>query len=111
MGARLALVVLVAACTSHARHEIKWPDAPIVLRDDGDRDQAIDHLWVMAPGAERDAARAEIAAATARRIADAIEEDRPFAAASLLDQLTWMWSVDPADVGGGLAAHAELLHR
>jgi tetratricopeptide (TPR) repeat protein len=60
-------------------------------------------------GAERDRARTAIAAAIARRISDAIEEDRPFAAAQLLDQLTWIWQSDPDTVGRGLAAHADLL--
>ncbi len=108
--ARIALAVaLFGACASAPRPKVTWPDAPMTLRDDSDRDQAIDQLWVMTPGAERDRARSAIAAAIARRISDAIEEDRPFAAAQLLDQLTWMWQLDPATVGRGLAAHADLL--
>ncbi len=101
----------LAACGHSAGSHAKWPDAPIALRDDSDRDQAIDHLWVLPPGAERDRARTEVAAAVARRIGDAMEEERPFAAALLLDQLTWMWHAEPGAVGRGLAPHAELLHR
>lgn len=81
------------------------------LRDDGDREQAIDHLWVMPPGAERDQARAAIAAALARRIDDALADDHPFVAAALLDQLTSLWQTDPGAVGKDLAPHAPLLGR
>jgi hypothetical protein len=90
---------------------VTWPDAPVALRDDEDRDHAIDQLWAMPAGSERDRARTAIAAATARRISDAIVEDRPFVAALLLDQLTWIWQTDPTAVGRGLAPHAELLAR
>ncbi|MBA3455102.1 MAG: hypothetical protein H0T42_18575, partial [Deltaproteobacteria bacterium] len=108
--ARIALALaLLGACGPAARPRVGWPDAPVTLRDDSDRDQAIDQMWVMPAGAERDRSRGAIAAAIARRIADAIEEDRPFAAALLLDQLTWLWQSDPATVGRGLAAHGELL--
>lgn len=110
VAARIALAfALLGGCASVARPKVSWPDAPVILRDDSDRDQAIDQLWVMTPGPERDRARSAIAAAIARRISDAIEEDRPFAAALLLDQLTWMWQLDPGTVGRGLAPHAELL--
>jgi tetratricopeptide (TPR) repeat protein len=86
-----------------------WPDAQIELRDDGDREQAIDRLWLVPPGAERDRARAPIATALARRIGDAIEDDQPFIAAALLDQLTALWQGDPLAVGRGLAGHTALL--
>lgn len=112
--ARIALVVALvgaAACGGATRHAVSWPDVPLALRDDSDRDQAIDELWALPPGTERERARARIAEATARRIAEAIEEERPFAAASLLDQLTWMWQPDPATVGTGLAPHVELLRK
>ncbi len=110
--ARIALAAaLLGACSPAARPKVAWPDAPVALRDDADRDQAIDQLWMMPLGAERDRARTQIAAAIARRVSDAIEEDRPFAAALLLDQLTWMWQSDPKAVGRGLAAHTELLSR
>src|SRR4051794_11417573 len=86
-----------------------WPDAQVELRDDGDREQAIDRLWLVPPGAERDRARAPIATALARRIGEAIEDDQPFIAAALLDQLTALWQGDPLAVGRGLAGHAALL--
>src|SRR3954469_5548091 len=86
-----------------------WPDAQVELRDDGDREQAIDRLWLVPPGAERDRARAPIATALARRIGEAIEGDPPFIAAALLDQLTALWQGDPLAVGRGLAGHAALL--
>jgi tetratricopeptide (TPR) repeat protein len=88
-----------------------WPDAQVELRDDGDREQAIDRLWLVPPGAERDRARVPIAAALARRISDAIEDDQPFIAAALLDQLTALWQSDPTAIGRGLADHAALLHE
>ncbi len=107
----LVVAAVLAACGHSSGTHARWPDAPVALRDDSDRDQAIDHLWVLPPGAERDRVRVEVAAAVARRIGDALEEERPFAAALLLDQLTWMWQADPSAVGRGLAPHAELLHR
>lgn len=107
----LLIATVFVACGHSTVNHASWPDAPVALRDDSDRDQAIDHLWVMPPGAERDQVRTEVAAAVVRRIGDALEEERPFAAALLLDQLTWMWSTDPTGVGRGLAPHAELLRR
>ncbi|MDX2090597.1 MAG: hypothetical protein SFX73_22245 [Kofleriaceae bacterium] len=107
----LAALLAQAGCAGNMRTRPSWPDAPVALRDDADRDQAIDALWVMAPGAARDHARAQIADAIARRIEDAIGEDRPFAAALLLDQLTWMWHADPSTLGTGLRPQAELLRR
>jgi len=88
-----------------------WPDAPIELRDEVDREAAIDQLWVMDPGPARDALRADIAAAIARRLGDAVREDRPFAAADLLDELTALWQDDPSEIGRGLTLHATLLHQ
>lgn len=108
--ARWSIVLVLVACTPVPR-KIAWPDAPIELRDDTDRDAAIDRLWVLAPGPERDRARAEIGAALARRISDAVTENRPFVAAVLLDQLMSMWQADPAAAGQGLAPHAELMKR
>ena len=105
------IFVLIAACGARPRRGVSWPDAEVELRDESDRDAAIDHLWVMPAGKARDQARAQIAAATAARIRDALDEDRPLAAALLLDQLTWMWSVEPAAIGRGLAGHVELLER
>ncbi|MBA3392555.1 MAG: hypothetical protein H0T89_07925 [Deltaproteobacteria bacterium] len=109
----LALLVGVVAsglgCGATARQRPRWPDAPVHLRDDADRGAAIDKLWVMPLGPERDRARTAIASATAQRIADALEDERPFAAARLLVDLTAMWQQDPLAIGHGLAAQAPLL--
>ena len=107
----VVVAALLAACGSSTKVHASWPDAPIALRDDADRDQAIDHLWVVPPGPDRERIRGEVAAAVAKRINDAILEEKPFAAALLLDQLTWMWHADPAAIGPGLAAHAPMLER
>src|SRR5262244_1443500 len=88
-AAAVAAAALVG-CAGRAGFHAAWPDARIELRDDGDREQAIDRLWLLS-GAERDRARAPIAAALALRISDAIEDDQPFVAAALLDQLTSLW--------------------
>src|SRR5581483_9349244 len=101
--AALAVAVALAGCPAQPAFHPRWPDAQLELRDDGDRDQAIDQLWIMPPGAARDAARDRIVAAIARRITDAIEDDQPLIAASLLDQLTNLWQRDPGTVGTGLA--------
>jgi len=102
---------LCAACGSAAHMKIAWPDAAVELRDEADRDAAIDRLWVTPLGAQRDRARAAIAAALATRIDDAVTDDRPFAAAVLLDQLIWMWQADPSEIGRGLSAHTDQLLR
>ncbi len=107
--ARIARITLAgflcAACSSAVHTKVSWPDAPLELRDETDRDAAIDKLWITPAGAARDRAREEIASAITRRIADAVEDERPFAAAVLLDQLIWLWQVDPTTIGRGLAAH------
>src|SRR6185503_6260177 len=95
----LAVVALVAACGGAPRNKPSWPDAPIELRDEVDREAAIDQLWVMAPGPARDQLRSQIAGAIARRLADAVAEEQPFAAAALLDQLTGLWQADPTAIG------------
>jgi tetratricopeptide (TPR) repeat protein len=105
----IVVAVLAAACGARPKLGPSWPDAEVELRDETDRDAAIDRLWIMPPGKDRDRARTAIAAATAARLRDALDEDRPLAAAILLDQLTWMWSTEPAAIGRGLAAHSELL--
>src|SRR6185295_10787100 len=99
-----------AGCGAPAFHAA-WPDAQLELRDDGDREQAIDRLWLVPAGPDRDRARAPIAAALARRISDAAEDDQPFVAAALLDQLTGLWQGDPTAVGRGLAGHAAMLRE
>ena len=105
------LAVGSAACGPNTRGHIAWPDAPLQLRDDSDRDQAIDQLWVLPAGAQRDHVREEVVVAIARRITDAIEEDKPFVAEALLFQLTSLWRADPTTVGPGLARHAEVIHK
>ncbi|HET9622572.1 MAG TPA: hypothetical protein VFP84_14470, partial [Kofleriaceae bacterium] len=81
LAALLAAAVL-AGCAVQPSFHPRWPDAQIELRDEGDRDQAIDQLWVMPLGAARDQARDSIVAAIARRITDAIDDDQPFIAAA-----------------------------
>jgi tetratricopeptide (TPR) repeat protein len=88
-----------------------FPDAPLELRDETDRDQAIDQLWVLPHGPQRDQVRAGIATAIGRRISDALEEDRPFVAEQLVFQLASLWQDDPDGVGGGLAEQQTLLER
>lgn len=108
------VVALIAAalvgCGGPSSFRAAWPDTEVELRDDADREQAIDQLWVMPAGAERDRARGRIAIAIERRISDAIDEEQPFVAAMLLDQLTAMWQSDASALGRGLASQAPLLH-
>lgn len=81
------------------------------LRDESDRDQAIDRLWILPLGAERDAVRAAIAGAIVARITDALEEDRPFVAELLMYQLMSLWQLDPSAVAAGLAPHVEVVRE
>src|SRR5215208_6875300 len=110
---RLIVVLLLAAlaCGHGGKRQPAWPDAPMQLRDDTDREQAIDQLWVLPLGAERDAVRSAIAQAIAARITDALEEDRPFVAELLLFQLASLWQLDPGEVKTGLAPHTEMLRK
>ncbi|MGH9888863.1 MAG: hypothetical protein ACREBE_25245, partial [bacterium] len=110
-GRVVVLVAALAGCAGARSFHAAWPDAQVELRDVADRLAAMDALWVMPPGAERDRARGWIATALARRIDEAIDDDQPFVASGLLDQLTWMWQDDPEAVGKGLAAHTDLLMR
>lgn len=108
----LALAVgALVACGSAAKRQPVWPDAPMQLRDDADREQAIDGLWVLPQGPERDSIRDEIAAAIATRIADALAEDRPLVAEHLLFELASLWELDPGAVGPGLARHADVIRK
>lgn len=107
----VALLALVAACGPAAKQQPTFPDAPIQLRDDSDRDQAIDQLWVMPPGTARDGIRAKIARAIALRIGDALSEDKPRVAESLLFQLTSLWQLDPHSIARGLADHVDLVRQ
>lgn len=105
------LVAAVLCACGHGHATVAYPDAPLELRDDGDRDQATDALAAMPLGPGRDAARARIATAVAGRLADALAGDQPFLADTLLAQLAELWQRDPDAIGRGLAAHADLLHR
>lgn len=107
----VALLVGIGACGPGVPKRPTWPDAAVELRHAADRDQAIDAFWVLPIGPERDARRAAIANATARRIAEAIAEERPFVARTLLDELASLWSSDPHAVGRGLAPHVALLEQ
>lgn len=104
----LVMLLVMSACGAAPRNKPSWPDAPIELRDDTDREAAIDQLWVAPAGPARDRLRAEIADATAKRLTDAVVEDRPFVAAQLLDQLTGLYTGDPKSISG-LARHAPLI--
>jgi len=109
-----SLVVLVLACLAcgpGAKRAPAWPDAPMQLRDESDREQAIDQLWVLPLGAERDGVRTAITKAIATRITDALEEDKPFVAELLLFQLASLWQVDPTAVAAGLTPHTEMLRK
>src|SRR5262245_7802197 len=105
------LLAAVAACGAGARRQPAWPDAPMQLRDESDREQAIDQLWVLPLGPERDATRTAITNAIVARITDALEEDKPYVAQGLLFQLASLWLLDPAKVSEGLAPHTEMLHK
>ena len=107
----VSIALLVFGCAVGNKPALKWPDTPEQLRDDADRDAAIDRLWVLPQGVHRDRARLGIAMALASRIADAVEEERPFTAARLLDQLVSMWQEDPQRIGGGLQQHVTLLNQ
>jgi tetratricopeptide (TPR) repeat protein len=108
----LGLLVATAACGARSTAPKRtFPDAPLELRDDTDRDQAIDRLWVMPHGAARDQIRAGIADAIARRIGDALEEDKPFVAEQLVFQLASLWQDDPEAAGKDLADHQPLLEK
>lgn len=108
---RLWVLLAVAACATARPPRPSFPDAPLELRDETDRDQAIDRLWVMPRGAARDEVRAGIVTAIARRIDDALQEDKPLVAEQLLYQLASLWQEDPEAVGAGLADQAPLIER
>lgn len=113
-AAAVAAAIAAAAalgCAGAPRPKLAWPDAPVELRDDGDRQVASDHLWVMPAGPERARARTAIAAAIARRIDDALRDNRTFVAAELFDELLALWSGDVAAVHDGLAPHLALLRE
>jgi hypothetical protein len=106
----IAVALLLVGCAAKIPPP-SWPDAPLALRDESDRQQAVDQLWLLPPGPARDAARAEVAGAIARRIGDAIEEDKPFVAQTLLFELLALWRHDPEQIGAGLADQAPLVRQ
>ncbi len=110
MDRRLTVLVftLVTACAPTVRHPA-WPDAPVELRDEADREAATDRLWVMPVGPSRDRLRGDIARAVVRRIADAVRDERVVDASDLLGELTSLWQDDPTAIGRGLQAHVDVL--
>ncbi|MEO8550405.1 MAG: hypothetical protein ABI678_10540 [Kofleriaceae bacterium] len=112
MKSLLALFVVgTLACGHGAARAPQFPDAPLQLGDDSDREQAIDALWVMEPGAKRDAARGWLADALLHRIATARAEDQQLVVESLVFQLTSLWQQDPRAVGPALAPHLQELRE
>jgi tetratricopeptide (TPR) repeat protein len=107
---RASIVFFAIAACAHAR-PVAFPDAKPEPRDDADRDELIDRVRALPAGAARDAARGEVVAAVARRLTDALEEDRPRVAERLLFQLAALWNDDADAVGRGLADRAPLLAR
>nr|HEX4317185.1 hypothetical protein [Kofleriaceae bacterium] len=112
VGVLAAAAAASAACArAPDQLHVTWPDAPLQLADDADRDQAIDELAAMPRGATRDAARGRIAGALVHRLSEALDDDRPFIAEALLAQLIELWQDDPTAIGAGLAGQAPVLHR
>lgn len=111
MRAVAILVLAAMACGPAVKRGPVWPDAPVQLRDEADRAQAIDQLWVLPLGPERDALRTQIASAIVARISDALAEDRPVVAETLLFQLASLWQLDPGKVGRGLATHVAVIRK
>jgi tetratricopeptide (TPR) repeat protein len=105
------MLVGLASCNHAGGGRATFPDEPLQLADDSDRAQAIDELWVMPAGAQRDARRAQVVAAVAHRIAEVLDEDKPLAAQQLLFELCALWRTDPEAVGRGLADQEPLLRR
>ncbi len=107
----LLLAFTVASCSGAPKRQRAWPDAPLQLRDDSDREQVIDQLWVLPHGAKRDAVRNRIAAAIAVRLSDALSEDRQYVAETMLFQLIQLWQEDPQTVGHGLAEYLDTIRQ
>ncbi|MEO8845677.1 MAG: hypothetical protein ABI704_29150 [Kofleriaceae bacterium] len=89
----------------------RFPDAPLQLGDDGDRDQAIDAIWAMPAGAARDGARAQVADALFARIAVALADDQLIVVESGIFELAALWQDDPQTAGAALAKHAGTLRE
>ena len=108
-GLIVVIMVGMIGCGHGAKRAPQFPDAPVQLGDDGDREQAIDALWAMPLGAVHDAARARIAEALLRRIATALAEAQPRVAEGLTLQLTSLWQADPETLGRALTPHLATL--
>ncbi len=111
---RFIVALAVAVCTACGPAATKapvFPDAPMQLRDDSDREQVIDTLWVTPSGPARDTVRSQIAAAIVARIGDALADDRPRVAEMLLFQLATLWQLDPHSIGSGLAPHVGVVRQ
>lgn len=108
----LAIVVALGiGCGHGAPPAVRFPDAPLQLGDDGDRDQAIDGIWAMPAGAARDTARAEVADALFARIAVALADDQLVVVETGTFELAALWQDDPQTVGAALANHASTLRE
>ncbi len=107
--ALVAGALLVSGCGGSVTRTASWPDAPFELRDEGDRELAIDRLWLLAPGAERTQLRSTIAAATIRRLRDALVDNRDYDVARLSDELVGLWHPDPTAIGTDLGTQLPLL--
>jgi tetratricopeptide (TPR) repeat protein len=105
------LVALGIGCDHGAQPVARFPDAPLQLGDDSDRDQAIDGIWAMPAGAARDIVRAQVADALFARITTALADDQLVVVESGTFELAALWQDDPQTVGGALAKHASTLRE
>ena len=96
-------------CGHGANHAARFPDAPLQLGDDGDREQAVDGIWAMPAGAPRDAARARVVDAMFARVAAALSDDQLVVVESGIFELAALWQNDPDQVGPALVSHARAL--
>ena len=101
----IAAAVGILGCSPGANRVPRFPDSPVQLGDDVDREQAIDALWAMSPGTAYDAARGRIAEALLHRIEGALAEAQPLVAESLTLQLAALWQTEPQTIGRALAAN------
>ncbi len=108
----VAIVLALAACHPPTVARPTWPDTALALRDESDRDEVADAMWAMAPGTPaRTAARARVVIAQTVRLGEALEDDDPFVAGELLDELAGLFQDEPAAVGRELAGQVDLLHH
>ncbi|MCX5740864.1 MAG: hypothetical protein NT062_00020, partial [Proteobacteria bacterium] len=109
--ALIALTTAVACQHPNTPRAIAWPDAPADMRDEVDRDQAIDAMWATPLGDGRSRARQRIVLGAASKIGEALDEAQPDLALERLEQLVSLWSEDPQAIGPDLAAVAPLLRQ